>query len=156
MNFFTRLQSKSSDVKAQYAFVFASLITGLIGVVWMSTLSTRFSEFTASKPGITEDPNSLNDFVGEAKSQLGNVIDSTKENIINEIQPTTNLNSLGEPEVTEDSVGEGLNPVTPTSLAPIVNSEIVATSTLEIQPERADSRMILIGTTTSKQSTSTL
>lgn len=90
MSFLTNLQSKSSTVKGQFAFVFASVITGLIGIVWMSTVPARFSEVTAKNVQNnaqvkSADTQNTNEFFDTAKAQLGNLFQAKNA----EPDPTT-------------------------------------------------------------------
>lgn len=152
MDFWSRIQSKSSGVKTQYAFLVAGLVTGIIGVVWVSTLPARFSQMTASSETSLEDSEDslgFDDLINDTKSQLGSIIDTTKEGLEENVQPTTNLDSLGAPSVSEEEVSESGIPAS-TSTEPVAIIEPVATTT-ETQEESKAPRMILIGTTTSQK-----
>ena len=157
MDFWSRIQTKSSNVKTQYSFLIAGLVTGIIGMVWVSTLPARLSQMAASgetNSEESEDSSGLNDLFNDTKSQLGNIIDTTKEGIAEEVQPTTNLDSLGTPSVT-DGVMIKNSILAPTSTEPVVATEQIATTTVPSYETKAP-KMILIGTSTSKQATSTL
>ncbi len=82
MSLLTRIQAKSKNVKTQYAFFGACAITGMIGIVWVSTLPARFTEVKPVEvAGETESVNT-NDFgeiLSETKNQLGNIIDWNTE-----------------------------------------------------------------------------
>jgi hypothetical protein len=152
MDFWSRIQTKSSSVKTQYSFLIAGLVTGIIGMVWVSTLPARFSQMAASNETNSEeseDSLGLNDLFNDTKSQLGNIIDTTKESI-EEVQPTTNLDSLGTPSVTENEVRENSIPAR-TSTEPVAVTEEIATTTPEPSYEAKAPKMILIGTTTSQK-----
>lgn len=77
MSFLRDLQSKSQTAKAHYAFGFASMVTGLIALVWMSTIPARFAETSVQMNTFTEDvqEHDATAFLQTAKSQLGTIID---------------------------------------------------------------------------------
>jgi hypothetical protein len=90
MSFLRDLQSKSPTAKANYAFGFATVITGLIVMVWMSTIPARFSEMKGTekvekKDGVEQGVQADAKFLDTAKSQLGNLIHWNKT----ETTPTT-------------------------------------------------------------------
>ncbi len=71
MSFLFDLQSKSSATKARYAFVFASLVTGFIAIVWFTTIPARFSEVKSEEK---KEGGTQADFLNDTKSQLGNIV----------------------------------------------------------------------------------
>jgi hypothetical protein len=44
MDFLTRIRSKSPHVRVQYAVGTAGLVTGIIMVIWLSTIPARFAD----------------------------------------------------------------------------------------------------------------
>lgn len=80
MSFLKNLETKSSTTKANYAFAFASVITGLIVIIWMSTISARFSDMKGSKQAEKKDGQAEANakFLDTAKSQLGNLVNWDK------------------------------------------------------------------------------
>jgi hypothetical protein len=83
MSFLRDLQSKSQTAKANYAFAFASVITGLIVIVWISTIPARFSNMKGNENRENNDTQQEGvqagtEFFDTAKSQLGNIIDWNK------------------------------------------------------------------------------
>jgi cytoskeletal protein RodZ len=93
MSFFSKLQSKSSATKTRFALAVASGATGILAIIWLSTLPARFAETTPQVSN--ESDTGLQDFFSETKNQLGNVLDSVKS-VDGETSPqeTSNLNSL--------------------------------------------------------------
>lgn len=83
MSFLKNLENKSSTAKANYAFAFATVITGLIVIVWMSTIPTRFSEMKGTEQIEKKDEAGTGaqanaKFLDTAKSQLGNLVNWNK------------------------------------------------------------------------------
>ena len=54
MDFLTRLRLKSPLVRAQYAIGTASVVTGIIALVWLSTLPARFADL--EEPEVAPTP----------------------------------------------------------------------------------------------------
>ena len=154
MDFWSHIESKSSGVKAQYSFLIAGLVTGIIGMVWVSTLPARFSKLGEQEESLVEDSPGLGEILTDTKAQLGNIIETTKETVAEESFNTDSLDSLGESSFHEDSTEVNTTQV-PTEEVPVVMSPSVATTTPEATPETKSPKMILIGTSTSKQATST-
>ena len=105
MSFLQNLQSKSPTAKANYAFAFASIITGLIVIIWMSTIPARFSDMKGNKQAEKKDEGQKGleakaEFLDTAKSQLGNLVNwnskekdpTTEEAPIDYASNMTNLN----------------------------------------------------------------
>lgn len=79
MSFLKNLENKSPTTKANYAFGFATVITGLIVIIWMSTIPARFSDMKGNekvekKDGVEQGVQADAKFLDTAKSQLGNLI----------------------------------------------------------------------------------
>ena len=129
MSFLQNLQSKSPTAKANYAFAFASIITGLIVIIWMSTIPARFSDMRGNKQAEKKDEGQKGleakaEFLDTAKSQLGNLINwnkaatmETPEEVPLEYAPNmANLNlEAGDTVYAED----------PTETVPVVQKEKV-------------------------------
>jgi len=80
MSFFMRMQSKSSSTKAQFAFVTAGVITGIIAVIWVSTVPSRLREMAPTNIATDDTGNdSFSKIITDSKEQLGNIIESTKK-----------------------------------------------------------------------------
>ena len=152
MDFWARIQSKPSSVKTQYSFLVAGLVTGVITMVWVSTLPARFSQMAVSNEINSEDSEDslgFSDLLNNTKSQLGNIIDTTKESIAEDSLTTESLDSLGAPSLSEGNVENEI--VAPTSTTSVATVESVATTSSETSPEAKAPKMILIGTTTSQK-----
>ncbi|MCR4285419.1 MAG: hypothetical protein NUW00_00835 [Candidatus Kaiserbacteria bacterium] len=153
-----RLHEKDSNTKAQYALIVATLVTGVIGLVWVSTLPARF-ENTVSLDGSVEEIERMkeSDFgslIQDTKAQLGNIIGSVplEENSLDE---DSALGSLGKDEILYDEyrssadvgVGWGSD-----AEGAVVSSSATSTVTQETPKTKAlEPRIILIGTSTDKK-----
>lgn len=134
MDFLTRIRSKSPFVRTQYALGTASVVTGIIAVIWISTVPARMAhvrEFAASST--------------EAFSQNANVVQPT---IATSTGETNALDSLGtysddSTTTTELEITPEAATASPTEATP---PPIVATpSTTAPAP-----KVIQIGTTSKK------
>ncbi|MFZ2253081.1 MAG: hypothetical protein WAW13_02800 [Minisyncoccia bacterium] len=151
MDFWSHIESKSSGVKAQYSFLIATFVTGIIGMVWVSTLPARFSSLSEPEELSAEDSPGLSELFSDTKSQLGNIIETTKETVVEESFNTESLDNLGEPSLREDDAEVNTMQASTTGEASVVVSPSVATTTPEANPEAKSPKMILIGTTTSQK-----
>ncbi len=151
MEFLERIQSKPREVKAHYAFVFSAFITGVIGLVWLSTLPSRFGEISIVPPPAEESEiNDLTNLINSTKTQLGNAIDSLqteKEEVV-----TENLDGLGREDGFDTQFVE---PTREDTVEGILVGETRASSTSRITEQGTTKgvegpRVILIGTTTEK------
>ena len=57
MDFLTRIRSKSPHVRVQYALGTAGLVTGIIMVIWLSTIPARFADLGAHATTTKTDTN---------------------------------------------------------------------------------------------------
>ncbi|MCR4285645.1 MAG: hypothetical protein NUW00_01990 [Candidatus Kaiserbacteria bacterium] len=153
-----RLHEKDSNTKAQYALIGAILVTGVIGLVWVSTLPARFQN-TASLEGSAEEIERLkeSDFgslLRDTKAQLGNIIGSvpSEENLLDE---NSALGSLGKDEILYDeyrssaNVGTEWGSGTEDTVVPVSTMGTATPATSE--PKTVEPRIILIGTSTDKK-----
>lgn len=148
MTFLKHIQSKSSAVKAQYAFGVSALITGIIGMVWVSTLPAKFADISIS-PEPIEGTEEIGNFFNDTKEQLGSVINavSETEGVVEETQaPTTNLDMLGVPGGSDTTT----TLESTTSPLQITPPSIPATTTEPVLKNETPP-YILIGTTTSQK-----
>jgi hypothetical protein len=140
MSFLDHIRSKPREVRVSYAFGFAAVITGLIAVVWGSTLPARFSP--PSSEDVSEK-DSFGGFLDKTKSQLGSLIqtDAALENpnTLPEPDPDSALGQLGSRVANTDEVSASLNEVSRTEEKPA------------ILIEERKSKIILIATTTSQK-----
>lgn len=152
-----RLHEKDSNTKAQYALIGAILVTGVIGLVWASTLPARFQN-TASLEGSVEEIERIkeSDFgslIKDTKAQLGNIIGSVplEENSLDE---DSALGSLGKDEILYDEYRSGADVGTEWGGAGDSVEPTMATSTATQtapEPKAVEPRIILIGTSTDKK-----
>lgn len=153
MNFLSHIHSKSRAIKTQYAFVISVFLTGIVVFVWVSTLPARFSEMTTVEVDSPEDPSTLDGLIDTTKTQLGSIIEATSGEVIEETVTTTNLDVLSiseNPVVNAAVVTDPETPAESWGTAPFAT-----TSPAEVPQESPKPTIILIGTTTSKQPTST-
>ncbi len=164
MNILKRIQEKDPVAKAQFSLLASGVVTGLIALVWMSTLPARIGN-TISLDGKehTEEQGSkgLGSIIGEAKNQLGSLSDWKKQ--LEEEYSTQSDSAMDslmnetQEENTPPPARDALSPA-PTSeavLPPVESASIpVATTTSEAAPPEPvpPPKMILIGTTTNQKS----
>lgn len=160
MNFLERLKNKPSYVKTQYAFTGAILVTGVIALMWTTTLPARFGAITASI-----DTAEVGTDVASAQAGLGAILKQglktedeftrTDEAPSTEINPYDDIASPGAlgdlsgwGELTASSTYEKtLDPSLPIVTLPPQSSEQSAIDT------RAPQAPVPSGTTTSPKST---
>lgn len=165
MSFWINVQSKSSAVKAQYAFGIAGVITGLMAIVWISTIPARFTG-VAPQEELTTDGNAQNfqQLFNNSKDQLGNVIESIEtlpSQLEDSAASTENLNALdrgvsADPETLDSVDIESFKnrnasiaqptvvPVTEVKEPKVILIEEIKNISTDVP------RMILIGTTTAQ------
>lgn len=81
MGFLKHLQSKPSNVKAQYSFAFASLITLVIGIIWVTTVPARFASVDTEAVLEEDETSRFGSFLKDSAAQLGNVVGWKKEQV---------------------------------------------------------------------------
>ena len=157
MSILARLKEKPSHVKTQYAFTGAIVVTGLIALVWTTTLPARFGAVTATMDSIEEKTD-----VASVKMGLDALM---KQGLETEGDEFSDTDILTDPEVVDGALGDlgrldehvptttaqtaeikpSMPPLEPLSSAP---SPVVGTPT----PTTTNSKptIILIGTTTKK------
>ncbi len=111
MQFLNELRTKSPHVKAYYGLGFASAITGIIALVWMSTIPAQFSR-QAQIDTDEETPGIMDTFLQEGGEQLANVIETIPDGSVSE--PTEGTNEI----IPENSVSAGLENISPEPLSP--------------------------------------
>ncbi len=156
MSFLKRVQSQSSSVKAQYAFVGAGLITGVIGIVWVSTIPARFADISGENIVEEEKETSgIIEVLEKTKKQVANSINwntETEEEKEVTLSPDTALGAL----TIESAPQATTTPEKAVVAAPHTQEKVVATtstppSTNE-EEKTPQSKVILIATTTSQKS----
>jgi hypothetical protein len=139
MSFFEHLRVKPSHVKAHYSFGIAGIITGIIAIVWVSTLPARFD--TVTQKAEVQEEKDFGSFITEAKSELGNLINWNGEAIdqtMKQIDPDSALGKLGTNDSTQPSEGFVVEE----------NTDVKDQKGQEIKQEN---RVILIATTTASK-----
>ena len=129
MSFLQNLQSKSPTAKANYAFAFASIITGLIVIIWMSTIPARFSDMKGNKQAEKKDEGQKGleakaEFLDTAKSQLGNLVNwnSKEKDPTTEEAPTDYASNMANINL---EAGDTVYAEPSGAVAPVVQKEIV-------------------------------
>lgn len=161
MSFLKRIQEKDSAAKAQFSLLASGVVTGLIALVWVSTLPARIGN-TISLDGKEhteeQDSKGLGSIFGEAKNQLGSLADWKKQlEEESSPQPDSAMGSLMNETQEENTPPPALDTLSPATtseavLPPVESAPTpVATSTSEAAPPEPVPlpKMILIGTTTS-------
>jgi len=153
-----RLHEKDSNTKAQYALIGAILVTGVIGLVWVSTLPARFQNTTVLEGSVEEiehmKESDFGSLIQDTKAQLGNIIGGVtqEEKTLDE---DSALGSLGKDEILYDEyrssadVGTGWSGGTEDVVVPTSTTGTASPATLE--PKTVEPRIILIGTSTDKK-----
>ena len=106
-------------------------MTLVIGLIWVSTIPSRFREMDTTKE---DTPSALNDFMLETKENLGSVIDSVETEVQQEVF-TDNLDALTISRDASATISDSFIKEDHTSTTP------------EVVP-KAGPKTILIGTTT--------
>lgn len=131
-----RIRRNNNSTKAQYALITASVVTGVIALVWVSTLPARFQTISIDSDvndAPEQEANDIDSFIQDAKSQLGNIVEGVKTQE-ESIDDASALGSLGDETIVEDAGN---------------TEEDVAVEEFPA-PEVSKTKMILIGTTTEK------
>lgn len=136
----SKLRNHPKVVKDRYAFLGATLITGVIASVWLATLPSRLETPVASEQAsdFAETRGAFSQFFSGAKAQLGNAMSGLKASSTEETLPST-----------EETVATSSNIFIPTLTAsttrkfntsPVIIETVASPSSLTAEP-------ILIGTT---------
>lgn len=126
MDFLSGLQSKSSQVKTTYAFVFSGVITGIIALVWVSTIPARFSDV----PQKEETHRGMFSVLsGKVKTQLAAVVGTEPES------PEVHIPSIAElpteAEVLAETINEETYASSTSALSTLTVSNASPTTTTE-------------------------
>ncbi|HUD03009.1 MAG TPA: hypothetical protein VMR46_03305 [Candidatus Paceibacterota bacterium] len=70
-NYIAHIKSKPPHERRQHAMQIASVITGLLLVVWVTTLGVRFATTTPPQTATTDDPSQLASVAESAALQNG-------------------------------------------------------------------------------------
>ena len=166
MDILNRIQAKDSAAKAQIALMSAGVVTGIIALIWISTLPARIGN-TISLDGKNhageESKSGLSSIFGDAKNQLGSLSawkDQLKAAEETAAPQDSALGALSSELQASSSIAESLPPTTPEEIPPTsALSEVTATpSVATATPEAAPSqepvpppKVILIGTSTAQK-----
>lgn len=168
MSLLGRIRTKSKEERAWYSFLVASITTGIIAIVWVTTIPARFTPhvLTLTEKQEKEDtPSGVSSIFDSVKNQFANTIASQKKEVDTTAGEEVQLESEGD-NVSSDSALSNLalspslstsSPATTTD--PSINTEVVSTqhitattSAVETVVTPPPPRIILIGTTTFQKS----
>lgn len=139
MSLLRRIQSKPSIVKAHYAIAIAGLFTGIVAIIWVSTLPARLNNLSEGAR-VEKESSSIKDFFSETKTQLGAIIEWDENSASAPISEPT---PIEEPQ--HEPVSSALSNMSMSTDTP---SE-ASTST----PQKNETpRVVLIATTTREKS----
>lgn len=173
MGIFERLAAKNSDEKSQFSLIFAGVITGFVALIWISTIPAQMgnrislnssNSDTATTENTQDKKGELSNFLNDAKTQLGNIVqwnqngdENGGENILDDTSALGQLQSESAQDVPEESlqeiqipaevsfgVGDGL--VESSTSTNFDNSEDGTGDSVSVPAPK----MILIGTTSAK------
>ncbi len=179
MHFIERLKEKPSHVKSRIAFFSAVSFTGIIALVWLSTIPARFHDMETFAPKKVEEQkaavsNALDEIITGAKEGIDSVV---AEDDTPTPPPSFEGNSALRDLSSWSATATSAPPIVETSLAPKVTGTSIPTppptpiptpapaSTRETPPEsnssiggketiggmgESKSSVILIGTSTKK------
>lgn len=146
MGFLEHVRSKPESVRTQYALGIAGLVTGIIGVIWVTTIPAKFSKTAQNLESESVLFDTLGNAVGDIENQVANVIETSVENVI-EVD-TKNLDSLVEddfaPMLPHEDTSETYTPDEVKAKA----LPLTATTSNEQVYTTPQPKVILIGTTT--------
>lgn len=131
MDFLERIRSKSPQSRAWYTTLFAGGLTGLVALVWLTTLPSQFKE-TAIQLKAERPTSVLSDVLSDTKAQMANTVESIQPDPKEEVVERQNMEALSDPD-------------------PIAVP--VSTTTPPVETLKApEPKVILIGTTTARSS----
>ena len=174
MSLLGRIRTKSKEERAWYSFLIASITTGIIAIVWITTIPARFTTHALTLTQKQEDqekqekkdtPSGVSSIFDSVKDQFANTIASQKMEVDTTAGEKVQPGSGGD-NVTSDSALTNLasssslgtsSPATTTDSS--INTEVVSTqhitattSAVETVVTPPPPRIILIGTTTFQKS----
>ncbi len=157
MSFLERIQSKPKAIKAQYAFISACIVTGLIGLVWVSTVPARFEELkpTVANQEAEEEVKTFGEVFSDTKNQLGNINNwnGDPETDIEIEQQILEDSALGALDSEIEYQVEADTPTAPEALRmPQFESTTEVISEEKVSLPAPSPRVILIATSTSQKS----
>ena len=133
MSFLERIRQKPRAVRTQYAFFTSLMVTGLVAVVWLTSLPERFNQ---AEIATTESAESAQTF-----SEFSQVFSAARDTVANTIDSVRDLRA--DPETVQGPADALLLPEEPA--VPPAKKESSAAGT-------APAQIVLISTTTSSSS----
>lgn len=172
MSILDQLQAKDKQKKSQISVMIAGGITGVIALIWITTLPARLGErISLSDPSVEGEQSSestekkgIGSFLSDTKSQLGSIFQSNREAIQETkqaLEETSSFDELSPQEqqapttesVPNDTLTSGeVSATSSVPSSPTPPADVSQPSTTAPVPASADveaPRVILIGTTTS-------
>lgn len=171
MSLLGRIRTKPKEERAWYSFLVASIMTGIIAMVWMTTIPARFTTHVLTltqkqeKPDKKDTPSGVSSIFDSVKDQFANTVASQKKEVDTTAGEEVQAGSGGD-NVSSDSALTNLasspslstsSPATTTDTS--INTEVVSTqhitattSAVETVVTPPPPRIILIGTTTFQKS----
>lgn len=161
MNILAWLRAQPSDMKTKYSFIFASVCSGIIALIWATTLPAQFAHISMQDSEKESQTNSFTNVVSETKNQLGNVVDAIQPegDGVNqdEKNPETNIpdTQVGASASTYNLDTLRMDATdTPESVSDRTHASTThvyaTTSAIKRQEESQAHKVILIGTTTAR------
>lgn len=154
MSYLAKLRGASPSAKRRYSLAISSVVTGLIGVVWLATLPSKLAEEPVVAEADAENPV-FSQFMDDIKGQVAAVykgfvgsIASTSRAVEEELARQESVNMSSTTEVAAVA--------TTTAEQDFGPSEVLASTTLQQFPASTTTAptpiKIRIATTTSKKS----
>ena len=170
MGILRNVHEKDSAAKMQFSLLVSGVVTGLIALVWVSTLPARIGntislgkqeqEQALKESANRESEGGLGSLIGETKNQLGSLME-WKKKLENETapEPDSAMNSFMDEIPTENTAPTVLESfsTTTTSEATSTPTEpappLATTTPIEVVPVEPapPPKIILIGTSTSQK-----
>lgn len=163
MSFLNNLREKPNHVKGRYAFMGATMVTGLVGIFWLMALPARFDDGSGALSqnvdtvGEEEEANPFSDIFDSPSNQTGSAIDAIRDsnNLSDELIQQYEI--AGRDAETVSSTTDMLATTTTPEQIEIVEevpttTPTTVTETPEVPVPKPQPRTVLIGTTTSKKS----
>jgi hypothetical protein len=103
IRFVQKILAKPPHVRERYAFFTALGFTSVVALFWFSANSANyFQSTTQPNPTVTKESGAFSSFINQAKEQVANVINSTKEEV-SEAMATSSQNVINlSPEEIEE------------------------------------------------------
>ncbi len=175
MRILEHIQTRDRQKKSHYSVVIAGGITGIIALVWITTLPARLGETISlndtsegfEQPTQVTEKKGIGSFFSDTRSQLGNIFQSNKEAMQEAKQTLKENSSFDElsPQKQQASITNSVSDETLTSGEANATSRdpLTSTSSESVSPSSTTTptpsstgvdvpRIILIGTTTNHSS----